>query len=191
MDTGCQIMTRKMHGKFAGPWLGANAAAFGLAGAAVPLVEDISQHIAVELTALAVVVLGASMLVFAAPDAYPSRSSRMSHKPADSKRAHHYRVEALITVMVFHARQQQRGHDLYMYSFVDRTGHAVEAGLKSRMLQLLGVHHPGATAGRVRPAVRHQCHAASASVRAHLSGGAALVSFLVSQLWHRTPWSLL
>ena len=38
-DTGCQIMTRKAHGKKAGPWLGANTVTFGIAGAIVPLME--------------------------------------------------------------------------------------------------------------------------------------------------------
>ena len=38
-DTGCQIMTRKAHGKNAGPWLGANTVSFGIAGAIVPLME--------------------------------------------------------------------------------------------------------------------------------------------------------
>eukprot|EP00640_Fibrocapsa_japonica_P001010 CAMPEP_0113937060 /NCGR_PEP_ID=MMETSP1339-20121228/3762_1 /TAXON_ID=94617 /ORGANISM="Fibrocapsa japonica" /LENGTH=519 /DNA_ID=CAMNT_0000939687 /DNA_START=422 /DNA_END=1981 /DNA_ORIENTATION=+ /assembly_acc=CAM_ASM_000762 len=36
-DTGCQIMTRTLHGREAGPWLGGNTAVFGLAGACVPL----------------------------------------------------------------------------------------------------------------------------------------------------------
>jgi hypothetical protein len=34
-DTGCQIMTRKAHGKHAGPWLGSNTVTFGIAGALV------------------------------------------------------------------------------------------------------------------------------------------------------------
>jgi hypothetical protein len=34
-DTGCQIMTRKAHGKRAGPWLGGNTVTFGVAGALV------------------------------------------------------------------------------------------------------------------------------------------------------------
>jgi fucose permease len=41
-DTGCQLMTRRLHGHEAGPWLGANAAVFGISGAAVPLLELLS-----------------------------------------------------------------------------------------------------------------------------------------------------
>ena len=33
LDTGCQIMTRKVHGIFAGPWLGLNTVCFAIAGA--------------------------------------------------------------------------------------------------------------------------------------------------------------
>lgn len=48
-DTGCQIMTRKLHGEFAGPWLGANTVAFGLTGALVPLVvlyaSDVEEQV--------------------------------------------------------------------------------------------------------------------------------------------------
>ena len=42
-DTGCQLMTRRLHGIYAGPWLGANAAAFGISAALVPLLELISK----------------------------------------------------------------------------------------------------------------------------------------------------
>ena len=44
-DTGCQIMTRKIHGKTAGPWLGANTVAFGIAGAIVPLIDRKSTRL--------------------------------------------------------------------------------------------------------------------------------------------------
>ncbi|CAN0056316.1 unnamed protein product, partial [Heterosigma akashiwo] len=36
LDTGCQILTRKLHGREAGPWLGANTVAFGISGCVVP-----------------------------------------------------------------------------------------------------------------------------------------------------------
>ena len=38
-DTGCQLMTRKLHGRRAGPWLGLNATIFGLSAALVPLLD--------------------------------------------------------------------------------------------------------------------------------------------------------
>jgi len=39
LDTGCQIMTRRVHGTLAGPWLGANTVAFAVSGALVPLLQ--------------------------------------------------------------------------------------------------------------------------------------------------------
>ena len=38
-DTGCQLMTRKVHRNHAGPWLGINATIFGLSAAVVPIIE--------------------------------------------------------------------------------------------------------------------------------------------------------
>ena len=46
-DTGCQLMTRKLHGKDAGPWLGVNATIFGLSAAFVPILELISTDLIV------------------------------------------------------------------------------------------------------------------------------------------------
>jgi len=42
LDTGCQIMTRRVHGRLAGPWLGANTVAFAVSGALVPLIEVVT-----------------------------------------------------------------------------------------------------------------------------------------------------
>ena len=44
-DTGCQIMTRKIHGKAAGPWLSANTVAFGASAIFVPTIEIISKNV--------------------------------------------------------------------------------------------------------------------------------------------------
>jgi MFS family permease len=37
-DTGCQLMSRRVHGSRAGPWLGVNTLAFSLGGALVPCI---------------------------------------------------------------------------------------------------------------------------------------------------------
>jgi hypothetical protein len=52
-DTGCQIMTRKAHGRNAGPWLGANTVTFGIAGALVPLMELFTSSLIVQFSILA------------------------------------------------------------------------------------------------------------------------------------------
>jgi predicted MFS family arabinose efflux permease len=44
-DTGSQIMTTKVHGRVAGPWLGANTVAFGISGAFVPFIELITPNL--------------------------------------------------------------------------------------------------------------------------------------------------
>lgn len=38
IDTGCQIMTQKIHGTKAGPWIGANTVALSITGVAPPSV---------------------------------------------------------------------------------------------------------------------------------------------------------
>jgi hypothetical protein len=52
-DTGCQIMTRKVHGKKAGPWLGANTVSFGITGALVPLIETLTYKLSVQYLVIA------------------------------------------------------------------------------------------------------------------------------------------
>ena len=62
-DTGCQIMTRKVQGNNAGPWLGANTVAFGLCGALVPLMEMFTKRLYETFLSLAFVTLLAVVLV--------------------------------------------------------------------------------------------------------------------------------
>ena len=53
LDTGCQIMTRKVHGVHAGPWLGANTVCFAIAGALVPLIEIVTGELFAQHATLA------------------------------------------------------------------------------------------------------------------------------------------
>ena len=62
-DTGCQIQTRRIHGKAAGPWLGANTEAFGVAGALVPLIEVITGNFYVEFAILATLVIATGVVM--------------------------------------------------------------------------------------------------------------------------------
>lgn len=66
-DTGCQIMTRKAHGKMAGPWLGANTVAFGIAGALVPFMELFTSSLIIQFAILASVAVGTALLVMSVP----------------------------------------------------------------------------------------------------------------------------
>lgn len=72
IDTGCQIMTRKLHGSAAGPWLGANTVAFGISGALVPLIGYITGSLDIQYFILASVscIVGVFMIVLPAPEKY-------------------------------------------------------------------------------------------------------------------------
>ena len=74
-DTGCQLMTRRMHGSNAGPWLGANAAVFGLSAASVPLLEMISSQTITRYICFSVIALMAASLTF-----YVSTLERMTYQ---------------------------------------------------------------------------------------------------------------
>lgn len=67
-DTGCQIMTRKVQGKRAGPWLGANTIAFGLSGALVPLIEIATSDLYVQYLILAAISLTSVISLWLGPD---------------------------------------------------------------------------------------------------------------------------
>ena len=66
-DTGCQLMTRKLHGPRAGPWLGLNATVFGLSAAFVPLLELVASDTYGQYWMLVVIVACAAVfMLFAA-----------------------------------------------------------------------------------------------------------------------------
>ena len=67
-DTGCQIMTRKLHGKTAGPWLGANTVSFGISGAFVPLIEIFTQSLFVLYFTLTIIVFSVALLIGLGPN---------------------------------------------------------------------------------------------------------------------------
>lgn len=55
INCGCQIMTCRLHGSAAGPWLGANTVAFGLSGAISPLIGFLTGSLIVQYSVLAAV----------------------------------------------------------------------------------------------------------------------------------------
>lgn len=71
-DTGCQIMTRKLHGAKAGPWLGANTVVFGISGALVPLIGYLTGSLFVQYVILAAVscLVAAFLIILPAPEKY-------------------------------------------------------------------------------------------------------------------------
>jgi hypothetical protein len=63
-DTGCQIMTRFIHGQAAGPWLGANTVSFGISGAIVPLVAYATGSLYIQYCVLAMISLTVAVILF-------------------------------------------------------------------------------------------------------------------------------
>lgn len=74
IDAGCQLMTRRLHGSAAGPWLGASTVSFGLGGAFAPLIGWLTGSLVVEYAVLATVafLIGCFLVVLPSPDVEPA-----------------------------------------------------------------------------------------------------------------------
>ena len=123
VDTGVQIMTRKLHGKDAGPWLGANTVSFGCAGALVPLIEVIIGKTGVEFYVLAiwVALVAIGMLIVPSVEDVVNRGMGGGGPPPRPKQAH-YNVEIVISSMVFLYIGGKVTLTGYLYTFIDDTG---------------------------------------------------------------------
>lgn len=129
VDTGCQIMTRKIHGKEAGPWLGANTVAFGISGSLVPILEFVSSSLYVQYSILMCVSLGVMAILFFSPNPElndPAKQNKHNqdlvkpkHKEIDVP---HYRVEWAISVMVFWLIGGKVTATSYLDEYVEDTG---------------------------------------------------------------------
>jgi predicted MFS family arabinose efflux permease len=121
-DTGCQIMTRKLHGKGAGPWLGANTVAFGISGAFVPLVELATQSLFIQYSILAGLILAIALLILLGPN--PERNGRLLGPPKKDgvSGTPHYYVEIIIGFMVFCFIGGKVTSTAYIKTYVEDTG---------------------------------------------------------------------
>lgn len=122
-DTGCQIMTRKIHGKVAGPWLGANTVAFGISGALVPLLEIITPSLYVQYSILTMIVVCVSFNMLFAPN--PEKNGRLKvvppKRPDGKSDSPHYHVEMVISLMVFCFIGGKVTMTAYLDTYVDDT----------------------------------------------------------------------
>lgn len=125
-DTGCQIMTRKLHGKAAGPWLGANTVAFGISGAFVPLVEIVTERLTLQYYIISAVVFSVTCLIVLGPN--PERHGRIAAAPPKKDGENtksttpHYYVEIVIGFMVFCLIGGKVTSTAYLDTYVDETG---------------------------------------------------------------------
>lgn len=73
IDSGCQLMTLRLHGSAAGPWLGANTVSFGVSGTAAPLIGWLTGSLMVQYCVLAAVTfcIAFFLVVLPRPDVQP------------------------------------------------------------------------------------------------------------------------
>ena len=124
IDTGCQIMTRKIHGKLAGPWLGANTVSFGISGAFVPLIELFTNSLIIQFFAIFGIVFLVALLIGLGPN--PERDGRLLSGPPKKANGEeyvipHYRVEFVIGIMVFFLIGGKVTITAYLSAYVNQT----------------------------------------------------------------------
>lgn len=123
-DTGCQIMTRKLHGKMAGPWLGANTVAFGISGAIVPLIEVFTSNVLLQYSIMSILVCGVTGLLIFGPN--PEATGRLAGGPAKGPNgkpnAPHFNAEIVIGFMVFCFIGGKVNQTAYLKTYVSDTG---------------------------------------------------------------------
>mmetsp|Transcript_24302 Transcript_24302/g.75945 ORF Transcript_24302/g.75945 Transcript_24302/m.75945 type:complete len:451 (+) Transcript_24302:77-1429(+) len=129
LDTGCQIMTRKVHGVHAGPWLGANTVCFAIAGALVPLIELITGQLFAQYATLATIAVLNAAALYAAPapetpairDQLPPRVV-LAAKTASTSRHPKYSLELIFGATVFWLIGGKVDTTSYITTYVKTTG---------------------------------------------------------------------
>ncbi|KAJ8614434.1 hypothetical protein CTAYLR_000779 [Chrysophaeum taylorii] len=135
LDTGCQIMTRKVHGIHAGPWLGANTVCFAIAGALVPLIELITGELFAQYATLATIAVLNAAALYASRhpespeirDQLPPRvtiAARQGKTPtlAPEKTAGKYHLELIFGATVFWLIGGKVDTTSYIVTYVKSTG---------------------------------------------------------------------
>lgn len=136
-DTGCQLMTRKLHGKESGPWLGLNATVFGLSAAIVPFLELLTKSVVHRYAIFAAIsaLSFLNMLRIARLNdieenkdrllsrAFTGLSDLENSSPAIIKRdIPHFHTEILVALMLFAFVGGGVSCTAYLESYVEETG---------------------------------------------------------------------
>ena len=173
-DTGCQLMTRKLHGRKAGPWLGANATVFGLSAALVPVLQIISSRLVTQYFILAsIVALACCLMLFSTQ---PSKNGE--HRPInlgmstsddvndekEESTVPHYYTEAAVSIMLFCFVGGSISATAYIESYIDQTG-VISSRQKGSLVFILWI---SITLGRII-GVQDQRSLTNTALTRHLS----------------------
>eukprot|EP00612_Vaucheria_litorea_P003086 CAMPEP_0171460964 /NCGR_PEP_ID=MMETSP0945-20130129/5617_1 /TAXON_ID=109269 /ORGANISM="Vaucheria litorea, Strain CCMP2940" /LENGTH=305 /DNA_ID=CAMNT_0011987247 /DNA_START=78 /DNA_END=992 /DNA_ORIENTATION=+ len=130
-DTGCQIMTRRIHGTGAGPWLGANTVAFGLSGALVPCISYATSLLIVQYAIMSAIGIFAasSFIILPNPEKLEGYINKKPNKKSEGKNyahnllefVHNYRIEFCVGFMVFWLIGGKVGATAYLTQYVSDT----------------------------------------------------------------------
>ena len=135
-DTGCTILTRKLRGQQAGPWLGANGISFGMSAAIVPIIESLSSNFATQYYLLssliflvAVSVWYGMQTIYTNEEMYEFLESQTETNNKKSKErmkidetTPHYYVEYCVSFIVFCLVGGQVDMVAYIKNYVQQTG---------------------------------------------------------------------
>lgn len=150
-DTGCQIMTRRVHGRRAGPWLGANTVAFGVTGAIVPALSYATTDLFLQFAILSGLGIVTVVWFLLLPSA-ESLQGFIRKAPGPSTRRSDaggffaaYRLEIVISLMVFWLIGGKVGITAYLTQYVEDTG-VMNENLASALIVVLWT---SITAGRL------------------------------------------
>ena len=148
-DTGCQLMTRKLYEKDAGPWLGINATVFGLSAAFVPIIELISSKLLTRYIIFSSLVAVSFCYMYqiarrsGSEDNYESLNAReysaitsIIRKTPDHMNAPHHHTEILVACMLFSFVGGGVTCTAYLESYVDQTG-AIDKSQKEHLFLVL------------------------------------------------------
>ena len=150
-DTGCQLMTRKLHGKDSGPWLGINATVFGLSAALVPFLELLTKNVFHRYAIFATIVALSffNMLRVARLNEIEEHKDRALSRAITARsdeetlplenikeNAPHYRTEILVALMLFAFVGGGVSCTAYLGSYVEATG-VIERSNKDKIFLAL------------------------------------------------------
>jgi len=145
LDTGCQIQTRKLHGREAGPWLGANTVAFGISGCVVPYIAYLTGSLQRQYAVLSMLSALVLLMVALAPVPSPEEIPPPAIRPKSSTKANRsYTTEFIIAVMVFCLVGGKVTSTAYFTNYVMDTNIIDDQSVHFLLMLLWG----GITAGR-------------------------------------------